>query len=70
MKLGRKNRKELFCYNMHYLLYISLFVEFPVDLHGNLELCNPMSLCFFEGPEGGIGITLGKAPKKLRGEFR
>lgn len=29
-------------------------------LHGDLQLCKPMSLCFLEGEENGIGILLGK----------
>lgn len=41
-----------------------------IFLHGNaLVLCRPMSLWFFEGPDGGIGIAFGKKPKKLRGGF-
>ena len=34
------------------------------DLQGALQLLNPISLCFLEGPEAGIGILLGKNPKK------
>jgi hypothetical protein len=38
--------------------------------HGDRwELCNPMSLCFFEGPEGGIGLAFGKNPWNWCGEF-
>ena len=33
-------------------------------LQGDLQLCKPMSLCFLEGPEAGIGSALGKNPKK------
>jgi hypothetical protein len=31
---------------------------------GDLQLFKPMSLCFLDGPEAGIGILLGKNPKK------
>lgn len=31
---------------------------------GDLQFCKPMSLCFLEGPEDGIGKCLGKNPKK------
>jgi hypothetical protein len=38
-------------------------------IHGNgSELRKPMSLCFFEGPDGGIGIPFGKNPEKVPGE--
>jgi len=35
--------------------------------HGDLQLLNPMSLCFLEGVEYGIGILLGKKPEKWPG---
>lgn len=55
----------------HELHHIYIFCWiFHWCFHGNLlEFNNPMSLCFLEGPEGGIGIAFGRAPKKLRGEF-
>ncbi|CAL9000736.1 unnamed protein product, partial [Prunus brigantina] len=31
---------------------------------GDLQLLKPISLCFLEGPEAGIGILLGKNPEK------
>lgn len=34
------------------------------DLHGERQLFKPISLCFLDGPEAGIGILLGKNPKK------
>ena len=34
------------------------------DLQGDLQLFKPISLCFLDGPEAGIGILLGKNPKK------
>lgn len=33
-------------------------------LQGDLQPCKPMSLCFLDGPEAGIGSALGKNPKK------
>lgn len=40
-----------------------------MSLYGfRVELCNPMSLCFLDGPEGGIGIAFGKKPKKFGGK--
>lgn len=42
------------------LLFSSL-----VFLHGDLQLLNPMSLCFLDGVEYGMCILLGKDPKKL-----
>lgn len=46
-------------------------ISYICNLHGDdaFVLCRPMSLCFLEGPEGGIGIAFGKKPKKVRGEF-
>jgi hypothetical protein len=35
-----------------------------IYLQGDLQLFKPMSLCFLEGPDAGIGILLGKNPKK------
>lgn len=34
------------------------------DFQGDLQLLKPISLCFLEGPEAGMGILLGKNPKK------
>lgn len=48
-------------------------ITLSVDMllfHGDRwELCNPTSLCFFEGPEGGIGFAFGNNPKKSCAEF-
>ena len=33
-------------------------------LQGDLQPCKPMSLCFLDGPDDGIGRALGKNPKK------
>lgn len=32
--------------------------------HGDLQLLKPMSLCFLEGEEKGIGNLFGRKPKK------
>lgn len=33
-------------------------------IQGDLQPCKPMSLCFLDGPEDGMGRALGKNPKK------
>ncbi|KAH7671298.1 hypothetical protein IHE45_10G084200 [Dioscorea alata] len=38
-------------------------------LQGVLLLSKPMELCCLEGPEGGMGIALGKKPRKYPGFF-
>lgn len=61
---------QFYCFMSRKKELYRFYLQNSKYLHGDCcELCNPISLCFFEGPEGGIGIPLGKNPKKLRGEF-
>lgn len=52
--------------NMRSITFLPKFSPWR-NLHGDddeVRLCKPMSLCFLEGPEAGIGKCLGKNPKK------